>query len=397
MDKWQCGCHCRSDFSFYDTARRSSVTSSISRPHADRPFNRVQVGTVRAASLARVPDVLAGFGVALDPLLDEAGLPRTLLDDAETPVELSRGIRLLALAAERTGCPHVGLLCGQSLPIEALGIVGQVARNANDVGTGLRGLILNLHLHGHAFVPVLTVTAGLAEFVLRLAPDVDENTDPAVDLGMAIAWTVLRTLCGPDWKPVEVSLARRAPAGREAYDRCFGAPVQFGREHNAIAFPATWLGQRVHGANLARRKLLERELAVMAQQNRLPVVATARRAVVAGLTLGDVSVEAGAARVGLHHRTLNRRLAREGTSVFELLKQERYRIARDLLANTPLPVSEVAATLLYASIGSFTRAFQAWSQHSPSDWRAKRGRQSTTAPPSRRGSGRRATPPGPQR
>lgn len=171
----------------------------------------MQVGTVRAASLARVPDVLAGFGVALDPLLGEAGLPRTLLDDAETPVELSRGIRFLALAAERTGCPHVGLLCGQSLPIEALGIVGQVARNANDVGTGLRGLILNLHLHGHAFVPVLTVTAGLAEFVLRLAPDVDENTDPAVDLGMAIAWTVLRTLCGPDWKPVEVSLARRAP------------------------------------------------------------------------------------------------------------------------------------------------------------------------------------------
>ena len=333
----------------------------------------VRVGTVRAASLAGVPDVLAGFGVALDPLLDETGLPRTVLDDAETPVELVKGVRLLALAAERTGCPHVGLLCGQRLPIEVLGIVGHVARNADDVGIGLRGLILNLHLNGHAFVPVLTVTADLAEFVMRLTPDVDDNTDPAVDLGMAIACTVLRTLCGPDWKPVEVLLARRAPAGRDPYDRCFGAPVQFGREHNAIAFPATWLEQRVHSANLARRKLLERELAVMAQRNRLPVIATARRAVVAGLTLGDVSVETVAASVGLHHRTLNRRLADEGTSVFELLKQERYRIARDLLANTPLSISEVAATLLYTSIGSFTRAFQAWSQESPSDWRTRRG------------------------
>ncbi|MBN9536760.1 MAG: hypothetical protein J0H77_08560, partial [Alphaproteobacteria bacterium] len=58
-------------------------------------------------------------------------------------------------------------------------------------------------------------------------------------------------------------------------------------------------------------------------------------------------------------------------------------------ANTPLPISEVAATLLYASIGSFTRAFQAWSQHSPSDWRAKRGRRSATAPLSRHRSGQR--------
>ena len=335
----------------------------------------VRVGTVRAASLAGVPDVLAGFGVALDPLLDETGLPRTVLDDAETPVELVKGVRLLALAAERTGCPHVGLLCGQRLPIEVLGIVGHVARNADDVGIGLRGLILNLHLNGHAFVPVLTVTADLAEFVMRLTPDVDDNTDPAVDLGMAIACTAVRTLCGPDWAPAEVLLAHRTPVNRDPYERFFGAPVRFGREHNAIAFPATWLRRRVHGANPATRRLFERELAVVAQRHRLPVDTTTRRALVSCLALGDVSVEVVAASVGLHPRTLNRRLASAGTSMFKLLKEERYRIARDLLANTPLPISEVAATLLYSSIGNFTRAFQTWSQESPSDWRAKHGRR----------------------
>lgn len=334
----------------------------------------VQVGTVRAGPLSGMAGALATFGLTLDPLLREVGLPPILFDDPGHLVDLGKAARLLALAAERTDCPHFGVLCGQSIRIDDLGIVGRMARNAGDVGSGLRGLVLNLHLNGHAFVPILSVTSGLAELALRLIADVEGNTDPAVDLGMAIACTAVRTLCGPAWAPTEILLAHRAPANREPYEKFFGAPVRFGREHNAIAFPATWLKQRVHGANAAKRRLFERELAVVAQRHHLPVDTMTRRALIACLARGDISVEAVAASVGLHPRTLNRRLARVGTSVFALLKEERYRIARDLLANTPLPVSEVAATLLYSSIGNFTRAFQAWSQESPSDWRMTHSR-----------------------
>lgn len=332
----------------------------------------VRVGTVRAGSLSGLSSALGAFGLTLGPLLDEIGLPPSAVSNAGNLVEVGKAVRLLALAAERTRCAHFGLLCGEGVRLEDLGIVGRVARNAADVGSGLRGLILNLHLNGHTFVPVLTETSGLAELTLRLVADVDVDTGPAIDLGMAIGCMTLRTLCGPGWEPVGILMAHRAPLSREPYDRFFGAPVQFGREHNAIVFPAACLGQRVHGANAAKRKLLERELAVVAQRHRLSAAAMVRRALVACLARGDVSVEAVAAGVGLHPRALNRRLAREGTSVFELLKEERYRIARDLLANTPLPISEIAATLLYSSVGNFTRAFQAWSHESPSGWRMTR-------------------------
>ncbi len=333
----------------------------------------VQVGTVRAGPLSGLPGALSAFGLTLGPLLHEIGLPSTTFNNAGNLVELGKAVRLLALAMERTNCPHLGLLCAERLRLDDLGIIGRVARNAADVGSGLRGLILNLHLNGHTFVPVLAVTSGLAELDLRLAVDVEGDTSPAIDLGMAIACMALRTLCGPGWTPVEILMARRQPASREPYDRFFGVPVQFGREHNVVAFPARCLRQQVHGANPAKRKLLERELAVVAQRHRLPAATMARRALLTCMARGDVSLEAVAASVGLHARTLNRRLAREGTSVFELLKEERYRIARDLLANTPLQISEVAATLRYSSVGSFTRAFQAWSHESPSDWRVKRG------------------------
>ena len=75
--------------------------------------------------------------------------------------------------------------------------------------------------------------------------------------------------------------------------------------------------------------------------------------------------------LGLQVRTLNRRLADEGTSVFELAQEVRYQVARDLLANTALPVTEIAATLAYANTAGFTRAFTRWSGHGPSAWRRR--------------------------
>jgi AraC-like DNA-binding protein len=320
-----------------------------------------------------LPVALERMGVPLAPLLGATGLHRTLFDDPESLVELGAAARLLELAAERSGCPHLGLLCGRHFRPDTIGLVGRLAQNASDIASSLRGLILNLHLNGHAFVPTLTVTAGTAEFGMTLSSDLPGNTIPVVDLGMAAAFTILQALCGPAWAPTDLLLVHRPVASRKPYDRLFGVRVQFGSDRNAILFTATWLDRRVHGANAAKRALLERELAVMAQQHPLPAATVARRALIACIAGGSVSVEAVAAAMALHPRSLNRRLAQEGTSVFELLKTVRFQIARDLLENTALPVGEIASTLRYATIGAFSRAFRLWSRESPSDWRRKRG------------------------
>jgi AraC-like DNA-binding protein len=339
----------------------------------------VRTGTVRVAGLSGLPVVLNQRAVALPALLDAAGLPRGLFDDPDNLVDLESAARLLDLAAARAACPHLGLLCGRLFRPDTIGIVGRLAQNAHDIGSGLRGLTLNLHLHGHAFVPTLTTAAGSAEFGMRLSPDLPGNTVPAVDLGMAAAFTIVRALCGPGWTPSDVLLARRPAAPREPYDRFFGVRVQFDSDRNAIVFSAAWLGRRVHGANAAKRELLERELAVIAQRQRLPAAAMARRSLIACIARGNVSVAAVAAAMGAHPRSLNRRLAQQRTSVFELMKEVRFQIARDLLTSTSLPITEIAATLLYASNGAFTRAFRSWSNESPSDWRLKHGAGRTAA------------------
>ncbi len=339
-------------------SKPSTATSGIIRP-----------GTTRVASIGALPGVLLGLRVPLEPLLDAVGLPRSVFDDRDGLIELQSASQLLNLAAHTARCPHLGLLCGKVFRPETIGIVGLLAQNAKDVASALRGIALNLHLNGHAFVATLNVGGGLAEFSLRMAADLPGETSIATDVGMAGACAILRSLCGPTWQPSEVTLIHAPLGGRKPYDSYYRVAVQFGADRNAILFPAAWLGRPVHGATLARRLELERELAVATGKNKLSTTLATRRILMACISRGVFSVDDVVQAAGLHRRTLNRRLALEGTSVFALMKDVRYQIARDLLANSALSVTEIAATLAYADIGAFTRAFRQWAGKNPSDWR----------------------------
>jgi AraC-like DNA-binding protein len=52
--------------------------------------------------------------------------------------------------------------------------------------------------------------------------------------------------------------------------------------------------------------------------------------------------------------------------------QIRFEIARELLENTDMALSQVAAVLRYSELSAFTRAFRRWSGQSPSTWRSSR-------------------------
>lgn len=328
-------------------------------------------GTTRVGSLSALPRVLRDLGCPLAPVLAEVGLPPDLFDDDDALLGVTEAFRLLNRAAERASCPHLGLLCGAQHRPETIGLAGRLAQNARDVGSALRGLALNLHLNGHVFVPTVTVAGDTAAFVLTLIADVDEPARASVDLGFAGAFSIVRAICGPGWSPLDVLMVHAPGGSRRPYDRFFGTRVQFGCDRNAIVFERSWLKRPVHGANPAALQALEQELAVIAQANPLPLPVATRRALLACLARGELSVRAVAAALGLQVRTLNRRLADEGTSVFELAQDVRYQVARDLLANTALPVTEIAATLAYANTGGFTRAFTRWSGHGPADWRRR--------------------------
>jgi AraC-like DNA-binding protein len=100
-----------------------------------------------------------------------------------------------------------------------------------------------------------------------------------------------------------------------------------------------------------------------------------RRALKTKLLKGPCTSKEIACLFSIHHRTLSRRLAREGITFQQIADEIRFALARNLLADTELPLNQIAVVMKFSEPSAFTRAFRRWSGQSPSAWRAIHARR----------------------
>ena len=84
------------------------------------------------------------------------------------------------------------------------------------------------------------------------------------------------------------------------------------------------------------------------------------------LTSGDMRIDVVARRLATTPRTLQRRLARAGTTFEALCDDARKQAARTYLADTTLTIAEVTYLLGYSEPTAFHRAFRRWHGDNPS-------------------------------
>lgn len=344
---------------------------------------RLGEGMIRAGSMQPLAGLMKAFGLDEAALLRAVGLPRQALARADNVLPLDRSARLIELCARRSGRPDFALLVGQRAAAEQYGLIGLQMKHARTVGAAWRGLILNLHLNGRAVVPSLTLAGTEAELAFTLAGEEIEGYEHVLTVSLAAACAVMRELTGSRWAPSEVLVSLRKPADTTPWRRHFRAPVRFGADRSALVFPAAILQRPVHGADAETRERLERAIAVALDRQGLDLVTQVRRVLLTQVSRDQVSIEATARLLGLHKRTLNRRLAAVGTSFARLLGEVRFRIARHLLVETELSFLDISGTLGYGDASTFSRAFRSWSGTSPSAWRRAHSESKGAGAPSR--------------
>jgi AraC-like DNA-binding protein len=105
-----------------------------------------------------------------------------------------------------------------------------------------------------------------------------------------------------------------------------------------------------------------------------PLAEDLRRVLRTELLKGTCSANSIARLFSMHRRTMSRHLNAEGLAFRRLANQIRFEIACELLENTDMTLSQVAAVLRYSEQSAFTRAFRRWSGQSPSAWRSSHPR-----------------------
>ncbi len=349
------------------------MTSFPASSRAPAGLAIVEDGTVRIAPLLGAVPLLSDMGVDPCRVIAEAGLDSALFDDPENIVPFADAGRFLALCAASTGCEHLGILLGENLGLDVLGVVGRLAQHASDVGSALRNAILYLHLHDQGAVPALWVSGDRAMVAYRICqPDVP-GTEQIYDLAVAITRNVVKALAGSGAEPSEARLHRARPRDIEPYRRVLRTRVLFGEEYPGVLFPASWLERPLRGADALVHQEIMREIEALEAKGAGDLATQLRRVLrrmlLGGACQGDTCLERVADLFAIHRRTLNRRLRAQGTTFKALVDETRYEVARQLLRDTRIPVAQVAAALDYSDPASFDRAFRRWSGTTPSAWR----------------------------
>jgi AraC-like DNA-binding protein len=328
-------------------------------------------GGLRISAIWRFPETLRELGVDVEEVLEEAGVAPEIFEDRDNPVSYSAMARFFEVCDRRLNRDDLGLLIGQRTRLADLGLAGQLALCGETVEEGLSRFVEHYNLHDTAATMCLTVSGGYARFAWAIAERGISSTGHIQLAAMTIASNLMRDLCGATWLPTVVTVASRSPANPQPCHRFFRAPVRFDSDESALIFEQRWLDRPLPPVDPHARDRIETEA-----RERQAIVALnfpdALRIVLRKkLLIGDCSMDSVAHLLGMHRRTLDRRVQRHGVRYSELLESVQADLARQLLTDTTMQVQHVAEALRFSSAANFATAFRRWTGATPGEFRRR--------------------------
>ncbi|MEY2756643.1 MAG: hypothetical protein RIR33_421 [Pseudomonadota bacterium] len=206
-----------------------------------------------------------------------------------------------------------------------------------------------------------------------------ENVQPHFVSALNLFW-VYKWLCwmiGERIKLTRVSFSSSKPDGALDFCSLFECPVDFDRESSRLSFSKHYLA-----APIVRNEIELRDRDFSFGQSDWFAIPGKDRSIsthVEQLLLDLYRQGRGPANLDVlsdilccSPRTLSRRLRRENVTFQELKVKVRKELAQKLLASTEMSITEIAEMAGFAESADFTRAYVAWTGHTPSHFRAQR-------------------------
>lgn len=184
---------------------------------------------------------------------------------------------------------------------------------------------------------------------------------------------ISREVSSEPFRPEAVHLKHGAPDRTDGHEAYFGCPVHFGSDRDAIRVSSRALRtpNAVGDAGIANYfdTLLEAEVGTL--DDAVPLDRRVLDRVSTSLSGGVPALSDVARDLGMSGRTLQRRLAGDGTSYQTLVDDARRRLAlRILRGRDDVSLSEVTFMTGFSDQSAFTRAFRRWTGQTPGAFRA---------------------------
>jgi AraC-like DNA-binding protein len=188
-----------------------------------------------------------------------------------------------------------------------------------------------------------------------------------------------RQVLGADIRVLAASFRHAAPPDVRAHDTHFGVRVRWGADEEGIVFTRAVIDAIPRLANPALSAYFEeRARSVLAVAHDDETLAQrVARVVAEDLDASEPSILRAAKRLATSERTLRRGLASEGLSFRTLVEDVRRARAEALLAEGRTSLVEIAFSLGFSELSSFSRAFKRWTGSTPREARRDATRSPT--------------------
>jgi AraC-like DNA-binding protein len=341
-------------------------------------FRSLTHGTamVRTETLRGFNDLVTSLGGDPIPLLTENGIEPCMVEASGQEVPYRHVVELFEAAATTLNCPEFGLRLAAAQAArgatKVLGPLEVVMRNAPTLGDAYRYLAAHLHAYSSATqiyfgkLPEDSRVFMLLECLLVGGG----HQRQAVEQALVLLQHGVQTISRGRARAREVWLTHQPGAPLSTYRTHFNTVVRFGQAVNGLLFD-----ERDFDMPLPDTDPQLYEMATSFIDHRFPSstmsLRTRVRINIARLLVeGSCTQEYVAAALGLHPRTLQRRLREEGESFESIKDSVRREVALRYLQQPEVPLVRVTEILGYSETSVLSRSCLRWFCASPRELRS---------------------------
>ncbi|WP_159436000.1 AraC family transcriptional regulator [Microbulbifer donghaiensis] len=298
-------------------------------------------------------------------MLSNFNIDPDTVKNLEGVLPLNTTIRLIEEASRQLDCPDFGLRMAQYQGLMVFGPLAALALNTPTVESALRLIINSLHYFTRGLRMGLDNDSASNCQQLWFEP---EAGLPALrqnqELVLGVAHMALKVLYGDGFRPQAVLLKAAEPL-HDRYQEFFGAPVYFSQERDALALSPQHLEQKIPQSDPLLQQYLSQYIGEALQHEPMELQNQVELLIHRLMPIQRCSLQEVAKQLGMHKRTLQRRLSDRGVIFEELLDNIRRARTESYLSEAEMPMTQIAALLGYREQSSFNRACRRWFNATP--------------------------------
>jgi len=330
---------------------------------------------VHSSRIQKQFEYLEKLGVDITPLYKQAGIPKDCKFEPELTFDFEQYKTVLDFALRQTNNPEYGLEFGNQSQLG--GTIGMLSASCANLKEAfiqgakflkIQGDFAELHFIDHVSFPKLAYTP-VQSWVL-------ENPQTAkleVDAMFSFLNNILKINSNDTLKPRKLNFACKKPDKPEKYLEVFGIKPAFDADYNEMIFDSASLMIPMKAFNPETFQLLNQylEFRLSELSSSEKISDKVKKILHSSFKYQFPDIESVAEKLKLTSRTLQRKLSDEQTTFKDLLQETRFGIAKQLLKQNHLTVSEISYILGYSDLANFSRSFKKYIGESPVEFKGK--------------------------